>query len=166
MKKIIILLTLCALIVGSFTACKKEKKAEEIPTPPAPVEKVYTPKHQSTTVELKGLKTYAYFNSPAQEVATSVAVNYSKKAPYVKPIEVKYSYKNGDTYTYVIPSTFALWQNEAGKLRVVVDRENTVWLQGQTKSGKFHELIFYGNPKFNGTKIKPNSYVDEIRYSK
>jgi hypothetical protein len=95
-----------------------------------------------------------------------VAVNYSKKAPYVKPIEVKYSYKNGDTYTYVIPSTFALWQNEAGKLRVVVDRENTVWLQGQTKSGKFHELIFYGNPKFNGTKIKPNSYVDEIRYSK
>ena len=66
-------------------------------------------------------------------------------------------------YTYIIPETFGLWKNEAGKLRVVTDENYTVWVQGQTKKGKFHEFIFYADPKFNGTIINP---INGVYYSK
>ena len=167
MRRFIILLTLCALSVALLSSCKKEQKVVEEVAAPTPVEKVvYQPKHQTTTIELKGLKSYAYFNAPNSEAAKSVKVNYNDKKPYSAPIEVIYSYANGDTYKYVIPETFGLWENENGKTRVLVDKENTVWLQGQSKSGKFQEFVFYGDPKNNGKKIKPNSYIDNIKYSK
>lgn len=173
MKKGLICLgaVLCVVLICFFTCCKEEKKVESpvVVEEPAPVE-VYQPKHQSSTIDLSSVKKYEYVSSPTQSPATSVTVDYDPKTPYAKPIEVKYTYANGDTYTYIIPKEFGLWKNEAGRFRVVADNECTVWLQGQTKKGKFHEFIFYGDPQFNGKKIKPNSYLNHptglIKYRK
>lgn len=152
-----------------LASCADEKKTQEpVVTAPPPVE-VYQPTHQTANVVLAAIKTYEYRNAPTGVAATSVEVKYDK-TPYAQPIEIKYSYANGDTFTYVIPKDFGIWANENGKLRVVKDADCTVWIQGQTKRGKFHELIFYGNPKYNGTKIQPNSYrnppAGEIKYRK
>ena len=163
MKKSLIFLSavICVVLVTFFTCCKEEKSVEPpvVVDEPAPVE-VYQPKHQSFNVDLSTAKTYEYVNAPTKTSATSVTVDYDPKVPYAKPITIKYTYSNGDTYTFIIPKEFGLWENEAGRFRVVTDNECTVWVQGQTKKGKFHEFIFYGDPKFNGKKIKPNSYLN------
>ncbi len=158
-------------VAGMLASCNKENKAPETaPEPVAPKAEAYQPVHQSSTVDLKSARKYAYFNAPTPTAAASVDVLYDRKAPYVQPVVVKYTYANGDTYTYTVPAEFGLWRNEAGRLRVVIDDKATVWLQGQTKGGKFHELIFYGDPQFNGKKIKPNTYrnlpAGEIKYRK
>lgn len=161
MKKYVFLFAIiCVVLVGFFAGCKEEKKVEQpvLIEEPAPVVP-YEAKHTSSTIDLKGAKTYQYVNAPNREAAVSVSVEFPQVS-YSQPIEVKYTYSNGDTHTYIIPSEFGIWRNEANRLRVVKDKDNTVWVQGQTKSGKFHEFIFYGNPKFNGTKIKPNSYLN------
>ena len=160
MKRFFYFCVLFALAIGVLTACKA-KKETPVEEPAAVAEQeVYQPKHQSQTIDLSSVKTYEYVSAPTSQVATSVAVSYNKQAPYKEPVVIKYLYSNGDSYTYTIPSNFGLWCNEVGRIRVIIDKENTVWLQGQTKKGKFHEFIFYGNPKFNGKKIKPNSYLN------
>lgn len=156
-------------VVSMLASCSKKQEAVETNVvPETPKQEVYQPQHQSSTVDLSTARKYAYFNAPLDAPATSVAVNYDQKAPYAKPIEVVYSYANGDTFVYTIPAEFGLWKNSAGRFRVISDAECTVWLQGQTKSGKFHEFVFFGNPKYNGTKVKPNSYrnlpAGEIKY--
>ena len=157
-----------AMLFVLASCAKKEKPQASVAEAPAPVE-VYQPKHQTTDVNLAAIQKYEYRNAPSAEAAIAVEVKYSKVA-YAEPITVKYSYKNGDTYTYVIPKNFTIWPNENGRLRVVKDADCTVWIQGQTKSGKFHEFVFYGDPKHNGGKIKPNSYRNlpegEIKYRK
>lgn len=161
MKKSISFLMFCVMTLCILVSCQEKEKEAPKPVAPPPVKKdVYQPKHQATTIDLKEVKTYNYYNAPTDNVASAVVVNYNPKTPYAEPIVVKYSYSNGDTYSYTIPQEFGLWPNEAGKLRVVSDNDCTVWLQGQTKSGKFKEFIFYGNPKFNNKKIKPNSYLN------
>lgn len=171
MRNSIVLLMLFAIAMCITTSCKEEKKVEPIPTPTPPAkQEVYQPKHQSNTVDLSSNQKYVYINAPTSQKATSVVVNYNPKVAYKEPIEIKYAYSNGDTYTYTIPTEFGLWENEAGFFRVVSDNECTVWLQGQTKGGKFKEFIFYGDPKNNGKKIKPNSYLNHpaglIKYCK
>jgi len=167
MKKILGILTMLVM-VGMFASCGK-KKAEPVVLETQKQE-VYQPVHKSSVVDLKTAKKYEYRYAPMNAPAVGVSVDYDKKTPYAKPIVIKYAYANGDTYTYTVPADFGLWRNEAGKLRVVYDNDCTVWIQGQTKSGKFHEFVFYGNPKYNGTKVKPNSYknppVGEIKYRK
>lgn len=158
-------------VAGMFASCNKDnKEPETAPVPDTPKEEVYQPVHNSSTVDLKTAKKYAYYNAPTSSPAASVQVLYDQKAPYTQPIVVKYTYANGDTYTYTVPADFGLWRNEAGRFRVIYDDKGTVWMQGQTKAGKFHELIFYGDPQFNGKKIKPNSYrnlpAGEIKYRK
>lgn len=145
-------MAVCIMIVAlAAVSCKKK---EEAPVQ-EPVKEVYTPKHTLEQVDLSNLKTYNYISAPAGAAAVSVAVEYSETELYT-PIKIKYKYANGDTRTYVLDG-FGLWANEAGRLRVVAD-QTTVWLQGQTKAGKFCEVVFYGDPKNNGKKIKPNSY--------
>lgn len=167
MKKIFGMLAFVA-IASLLASCGEEKKPEPAPAPEPVKEEVYQPIHQSAAIDLKTAKKYDYRNAPTAAPAASVVVNYDPKKPYTQPIEVKYTYANGDTYTYTIPAEFGLWKNQSGKFRVVSDKECTVWLQGQEKNGKFHEFVFYGDPKYNGTKIKPNSYrnlpAGEIRY--
>lgn len=165
MRKFIIMMlaTACMFVVS----CKDNKKEEVVTIPDPPKQEVYQPKHQTTTVDFKTVKTYNYFKAPVTIAAKYVEIKYDEKQQYKKPLEIVYHYVNGDTYTYII-NNFGVWKNEAGKLRIVADDDNTVWVQGQTKSGKFHEFIFYGDPKHNGSKIKPNSYRNlpegEIKY--
>lgn len=169
MKKIFGTLALCATVCMLATSCDKKKEAPA-PAPEPVVEEVYQPQHTSVTVDLKTIKKYNYTAAPEGQAATSVVVNYDQKKPYAQPVEIKFSYANGDTRTYVIPADFGLWKNQAGRFRVVSDNSCTVWLQGQTKKGKFCEFVFYGDPQYNGTKIKPNSYrnlpAGEIKYRK
>lgn len=157
------------IMVGMLASCGK-KKVEETVVTEAPKQEVYKPVSKSSTVDLKTAKKYDYRNAPMNSRAASVSVDYDQKTPYAKPITIKFSYANGDSYVYTIPAEFGLWKNEAGRFRVVADNNCTVWIQGQTKSGKFHEFIFYGDPKYNGKKIKPNSYrnlpAGEIVYRK
>ena len=155
MKNFIISLAFIAIAL-SVVSCKQ--KQEPAPVITEPVVEVYQPVHTSQTIDLSSAGKYTYFAAPLNDVAQSVKVSYDTQTPYAKPIVIVYTYSNGDTYTYTIPQDFGLWNNEYGRLRVVIDKENTVWLQGQSKKGKFHEFVFYGNPKFNGKKIKPNSY--------
>ena len=168
MKKIIQTIAMCVL-VSCFCSCKNKPQEviEPIPTPPAKQE-VYQPKHQSSVIDLKSAKKYEYVNAPYNEPAISVELLYNNKVPYAQPITIRYKYENGDSYTYTIPSELGLRANENGKFRILSDKENTVWIQGQTRKGKFHEFVFYGNPKYNGKKIKPNSYLNpptgEIKY--
>lgn len=154
--------------VSMLASCSQKSEPVETVVLEPPKQEVYQPKHQSATIDLNTAKKYDYRNAPLDVPATSVVVNYDPKVPYAKPIEVVYSYANGDTFTFMIPADFGLWKNSAGRFRVISDAEGTVWLQGQTKSGKFHEFVFYGNPEYNGTKIKPNSYrnlpAGEIKY--
>lgn len=159
MKKIIYVLAMCGLV--SCTNDNSNKTQEVIePTPTPPVEQeVYQPKHQNSVIDLKSAQKYEYVNAPYGVPAISVELSYNPKVPYAQPIIIKYKYENGDSYTYTIPAELGLRANENGKLRILSDKENTVWLQGQTKNGKFHEFIFYGNPKYNGKRIKPNSYL-------
>ncbi len=169
MKKFFGMLAIVA-IASMCASCNEEKKVAEAPAP-APVKKeVYQPQHNAQAVDLKTAKKYHYFNAPTASPATAVVVNYNEKTPYAAPIEVKFNYANGDTFTYTIPAEFGLWKNQAGKFRVISDNKCTVWIQGQEKNGKFHEFVFYGDPKHNGTKIKPNSYrnlpAGEIKYRK
>ena len=165
--KAIKLFALCAMVCMLAVSCGKKKEAT--PVVQEPKVEQYQPKHGRATVDLENIKTYNYYNAPMAAAAKSVVVTYDPKVLY-QPITIKYSYENGDTYTYDIPVTFGLWANENGRLRVVSDAEGTVWLQGQTKAGKFCEFVFYGNPKYNGKKIKPNSYrnlpAGEIVYCK
>ena len=167
MKNFIILFTFIAVAL-SVTSCKQ--KQEPTPTIQEPVVEVYQPVHNGKIVDLAIANRYTYFPAPTGSTAKSVKVDYDNKTPYATPIVITYSYGNGDTYTYTIPNEFGLWENELGRLRVVVDDQNTVWLQGQTKNGKFHEFVFYGDPRFNGKKIKPNSYLNHhygvIKYAK
>jgi hypothetical protein len=172
MKKSLFLALCVSVFAISIASCKEEKKVKTTPPvveePKAP--EVYTPVNQSVNVDVNTSSTYVYYPAPTNQVANSVRIDYDEKTPYAKPIIITYTYDNADTYTYIIPQEFGLWENEAGKLRVISDEECTVWLQGQTKDGKFHEFIFYGNPKFNGRKIKPNSYLNHpsglIKYRK
>jgi len=169
MKKIFNLGIIMLMAIVAFVSCKSKDKAPET-APETPKVEAYKPINKLTVVDLTRIQTYNYFDAPMKAAATGVSVNYDEKVPYARPITVKYRYSNGDTYTYTVPADFGLWNNEAGRLRVVVDAENTVWLQGQTKKGKFCEFVFYGNPKYNGTKVKPNSYrnhpAGEIKYRK
>lgn len=168
MKKILGTVALCAICMLA-TSCGKKKEAPA-PAPEPVVEEVYQPQHSSETIDLKTIKTYNYISAPDGPAATSVVVNYDQKKPYTQPVEIKFTYANGDTRTYVIPASFGLWKNQAGRFRVVSDDACTVWLQGQTKKGKFCEFVVYGDPQFNGKKIKPNSYrnlpAGEIKYRK
>ena len=159
MRKCIILLTFFAIALSvSLTSCQK-KSVKEVTTGFEPiVTPCYQPTHIKNIVDLSTVERYHYFSTPLSHPAEFVSVTYDPKTPYAEPILIEYHYENGDTYTYVIPADFGLWNNEYGRLRVVIDEEATVWLQGQTKRGKFHEFVFYGNPAFNGKKIKPNSY--------
>lgn len=150
--KSIIKWALCIMVVAFAAVSCKQKEAPVQEAKP----EVYVPKHVVEHVDLNNIKTYNYINAPAGAAAISVVVNYRTDKLY-EPIEIKYSYKNGDTRTYIVPKEFGLWENEAGRLRVVADN-TTVWLQGQTKAGKFCEFVFYGDPKHNGKKITPNSY--------
>ena len=167
MKNFIILCTFIAVAL-SVTSCKQ--KQEPVPTIQEPVAEVYQPVHTEKVVDLASANRYMYFSAPTGIAAKSVTVAYNNKTPYAAPIVITYSYENGDTYTYTIPTEFGLWENELGRLRVVSDNQNTVWLQGQTKKGKFHEFVFYGDPRHNGKKIKPNSYINHpygvIKYAK
>lgn len=167
MKKILFSLSMTILMAGMFASCGNKKEAEVVVNEP-PKQEVYQPKHQAGTVDLKTTKTYNYVNAPMNARATSVRVDYDPKTLY-KPITIKYSYANGDSYTWTVPKEFGLWANEAGKLRVVSDNNCTVWIQGQTR-GKFLEFVFYGDPANNGKKVKPNSYrnlpAGEIVYRK
>ncbi len=169
MKKFFGMLAFVA-IASMCASCNEEKKTEVAPAPAPVKEEVYQPQHNAQAVDLKAAKKYNYFNAPTGSPAASVVVNYNEKTPYAAPIEVKFSYANGDSFTYTVPATFGLWKNQAGKFRVISDNECTVWLQGSEKNGKFHEFVFYGDPKHNGTKIKPNSYrnlpAGEIKYRK
>ncbi len=167
MKKFIIL-AMCTMFCMLAASCGKKK--QETDPAPKPKTEVYQPRHVRVEVDLKNIKTYNYFSAPMSTPAKSYTVAYNTKVPYAQPIEIKYTYANGDTYTYFIPDDFGLWENEAGRLRVVTDTDGTVWLQGQTKAGKFCEFVFYGHPQYNGIKITPNSYRNlpsgEIKYRK
>lgn len=165
MKKLFYVLSMLTM-VGLLASCGKK---EEKPVVEPPQQEVYKPVHKSSAIDLKTAKRYDYRNAPMNAPATEVIVKYDEKTPY-RPIVIGYVYANGDTYTYAISEEFGLWQNEAGKFRVLSDDNCTVWLQGQTKDGKLHEFVFYGDPKYNGTKITPNSYrnlpAGEIKYRK
>jgi len=166
MKKTIALFAL----VSMLASCSQNSETTDPNPVPEPIEEaVYQPQHQSATIDLASAKKYDYRNAPLDKPATSVTVNYDK-VPYAKPIEVVYTYENGDTFTYIIPADFGLWQNSVGRFRVIKDAECTVWLQGQTKNGKFHEFVLFGRPEKNGQKIRPNSYRNlpdgEIKYRK
>jgi len=170
MKTIFKIIAMCVLIV-SVCSCQNKKQEPEVvvPPPPAPVEEVeYQPQHLSSVVDLAAAKKYEYFNAPRNEAAVFVELLYNDKIAYAHPISIRFHYAKGDTYTYTIPSEFGLRTNENGKFRILSDNEHTVWIQGQTKRGKFHEFVFYGDPKYNGSKIKPNSYRNhpsgEIKY--
>ena len=160
---------MCAICTMAITSCGK-KDTPATATEPIVEEIVYTPQHTSVNVDLKNIQKVNYTAAPEGQAATSVVVNYDQKKPYAQPIEIKFSYANGDTRTYIIPADFGLWKNEAGRLRVVTDKACTVWLQGQTKKGKYCEFVFFGDSQYNGTKIKPNSYrnlpAGEINYRK
>ena len=162
MKKIFLLLAFACILFSCSK--KKENVVEEIVQ--QPVKEVYQPVHQKMVIDFQKTIMYNYFEAPKASAAKSVTVNFDQTALYVKPIEVVYLYENGDTFTYVLEK-FGVWQNENGKYRIITDEKNTVWVQGQTKSGKFKEFVFYGNPEFNG-KISPNSYRNlpkgEIKY--
>ena len=153
-------------MVGLLASCGKK---EEKPVVETPQQEVYKPVHKASTIDLKTAKRYDYRNAPMSAPATGVSVNYDQTHLY-RPITIRYAYANGDSFTYTIPAEFGLWQNEAGKLRVLSDNNCTVWIQGQTKGGKLHEFVFYGDPKYNGTKVTPNSYrnlpAGEIKYRK
>ena len=158
-------------IVGMLASCSDKKEETPVLVEPKPSQEVvYQPVHQSFDVDLAKSRKYTYYAAPAATAATSVTVDYDAKTPYASPIVVKFGYANGDTYTYTVPATFGLWKNSAGRFRVITDDKCTVWLQGQTKSGKFREFVFYGDPQFTGKKIKPNSYrnlpAGEIVYRK
>lgn len=155
MKKIFMLLAFVCLLTVSC----KDKKSEEVVVPDPPKQEVYQPNHLSKTIDFTSTKTYNYFSAPTNVVAKEVEVNYDKRESYTKPIEVVYIYPSGDTFTYVLKD-FGIWTNENGMYRVLTDKDCTVWIQGQTKSGKFREFVFYGNPKHNGKKISPNSYYN------
>lgn len=160
------LFCMCAAVLASCS-----KKEEAVAEPQEPQEEVvYQPVHKSVTVDLKTAPVYSYNKAPFDVPAASVVVTYDRKLPYAQPVIVKFSYANGDSFTYTIPAEFGLWKNEAGRFRVISDDKCTVWVQGQTKNGKFHEFVFYGDPRYNGGKIKPNSYrnlpAGEIRYRK
>lgn len=164
MKKIILFM-LCACVL--FVSCKQKKADEVVVSTPEP--EVYQPTHLLKTVDYKLTKTYNYFAAPLNVAAKEVEVNYDVREPYTKPIEVVYVYPNGDTFTYILKD-FGIWTNENNRHRVLTDKNCTVWIQGQTKSGQFREFVFYGNPQYNGKKISPNSYRNlpegEIVYRK
>ena len=169
MKKFIILLMLFAASFSMMTSCqKKQTSVETQPVMEEPV--VNTPQvvHIYDTIKLKDLNHYTYFNAPNDEAVTDVCVKYDTKHPYAAPIIVKYTYQNGDTYTYIIPEEFGLRKNEYGRFRIIQDGFHTVWMQGQNNKGYLYEIVFYGDPQFNLSKIKPNSYFKHpygsIRY--
>ena len=166
MKNLFLVLAMACMLVVS---CGKKQKEEVVTVPEPPKPEVYQPVHKSQIVDFKTAKTYAYNFAPSNVAAKAVEVNYDVREYYTKPIEVVFIYPNGDTFTYVL-NNFGIWDNENGKPRVIADDNCTVWIQGQTKYGKFHEFVFYGDPKYNGSKIKPNSYrnlpAGEIKYRK
>ena len=166
MKKIILfLLAFACLFVVSCN--KDEKTTAQTPPEKPPKQEVYQPVHTTKTIDFGTAKTYNYSLAPTNVAAQSVKVVYDLKYNYTQPIKVIYTYKNGDTFTYVI-NNFGIWCNENMRPRVIYDNHGTVWIQGQTKKGKFHEFVFFGDPKFNGCKITPNSYrnlpAGEIKY--
>ena len=87
-----------AMLIMLASCADDKKKQEPVVTAPPPVE-VYQPVHQTASVDLNAIKTYEYRNAPTGVAATSVEVKYDA-TPYAQPIEIKYSYANGDTFTY------------------------------------------------------------------
>lgn len=154
-----------AVVAALFVSCGESGKDVKDSAPaPEPQKEVYKPVSQSVVIDLATAKRYDYRTAPKDVPAKEVKVTYNQKRPYAEPIVITYTYDNGDTYVYTIPKDFGLWKNSAGKFRVITDQNNTVWLQGQSKKGKPHEFVFFGDPKYNNTKVKPNSYRGEIRY--
>lgn len=173
MKKFFSYLAIFAMILVCVSCGSKEEQAtpdltSKPVTEPAKQE-VYQPVHKSENVNAMRCKKYNYFAAPLATPATSVQVDYT--TPYKSDVIVKYTYANGDTYTYTIAKTYGLWTNaQTGNYKVICDDKCTVWLQGQTYTGGFHEFVFYADPALNGTKIKPNSFKNlpagEIKYRK
>lgn len=160
MKKIIILFAFFAIALNVITSCQKKQCNEEQTVCEDPIVVPYQPSHIREIIDLKELNNYTYFNAPLGEPAISVNVKYDTKHPYTAPIIITYTFKLGNTYTYVIPKEFGLRTNEMGRFKIIQDEHFTVWMQGQTTNGKFYEIVLYGNEKFNGVKIKPNSHYN------
>jgi hypothetical protein len=160
MKQFMKMFAIIAMFALMVSACKQKK--EEAPMPEAPKAEVYQPQHKTAVVDLKTAKKYHYVAAPMNTAAKTVTVNFDGKNPY-QTILVTFVYVNGDTFIYTVPDEFGIWKNEIGKWRILNDG-STVWMQGQTKQGKFHEFIFYSDPKNNAKKIKPNSYTGVIAY--
>lgn len=161
-------------VVGMLASCgSKDAEKPVVAEQAKPVEKPTPPpaKHEADTVDFKKAKKYNYFNAPKAEPAKSVTVSYDAEKPYIKPVEVCFTYENGDTFKYVFKD-FGLWTDKVAgkgkekvlKARLITDADNTVWLQGQTKKGKVCEFVVYGDPKHNGQKITPSTKKNEIKY--
>lgn len=160
MRKFIIILTLFAIAFSVASCQQKQVENIEQNTGSEPVVKPYQAVHINETIDLKDLTSYTYFYAPFNKPAKDVTVKYDLKRPYAAPIIVNYTYQNGNTYTYIIPKEFGLRTNELGRLKLIQDKYNTVWMQGQTADGKFYEIVLYGDSKFNEVKIKPNSHLN------
>lgn len=164
-KSIIMMMLAFACIV--LVSCKQ--KTQEVPyVEPVLEDEIYEPIATWKVVDYTST-TYNYYNAPCNIAADCVEVVYDGYDIYACPIEIEYIYQNGDTYTYILED-FGIWQNSEGSYRIIVDDECTVWVQGQTAAGKFYEFVFYGDPRYNGMKISPNSYrnlpAGEIKYRK
>lgn len=160
MKQFMKMFAIIAMFALMVSACKQKKV--EAPLPETPKPEVYQSQHKTAVVDLKTAKKYHYVAAPMNTAAKTVTVNFDGKNPY-QTILVTFVYVNGDTFIYTVPDEFGIWKNEVGKWRILNDG-STVWMQGQTKQGKFHELIFYGDPRNNAKKITPNSYTGVIAY--
>lgn len=163
MKKVLGFLAIFAMFVTASCNKTEEKVAEPV-APSTAVQEQQTvqsvatnPVVQTKALNAMKLKKYNYFAAPMDQAATGVVVDYT--TPYKSDVSVKFMYADGSTYTYTIAKTYGLWANlKTGKYKVVTDDQCTVWLQGSTYSGGYHEFVFYGDPKNNGKKIKPSSF--------
>lgn len=166
MKKKSIIMMMLAIACIMFVSCKQKEEPVTYVEPVA--EEVYEPVHTWYTVEYPST-TYNYYCAPKDVAAECVEVIYDQADIYITPIEVVYTYENGDSYTYVLED-FGIWKNSADMYRLIVDDDCTVWIQGQNKAGRFYEFVFYGDPQYDDLKITPNSYrnlpAGEIKYRK
>jgi hypothetical protein len=155
MKKSIIVMML-AIACICLVSCKQQKEEKVTVEKAVVVEEVFQPRHNMQHVEYSS-ETYNYYNAPYSIAASGVEIANDES------VGVIFSYDNGDSFTFYLED-FAIWKNSEGTPRVIVDDECTVWLQGQTRNGRFYEFVFYGDPQYNGQKITPNSYLGEIKY--
>jgi hypothetical protein len=170
MKKILFSIA----VIGMLASCSNNDAEKQVAEPTTKEVAKPTPppaKNETDSVDFKKAKKYNYVNAPKAVAAKSVTVLYDAEKPYAKPVEVCFTYENGDTYKYVLKD-FGLWTDKVAgkgkekilKARLITDADNTVWIQGQTKKGKVCEFVFYGNPKHNGQKITPSTKNNEIKY--